>query len=69
MEQGSSVTDPPLTFDLKVRCFDSPLPTQALQEIKLLVARNTASGIQEEGLTMEGGCGTWHLHYSHKAVL
>ena len=38
----------------QVKCFDSPLPTHALQEIKALVARNTLSGINEDGLTMEG---------------
>jgi GTPase SAR1 family protein len=38
----------------QVKCFDSPLPTHALQEIKALVAKNTINGINEDGLTMEG---------------
>ncbi|XP_072539414.1 mitochondrial Rho GTPase 1b isoform X1 [Salminus brasiliensis] len=35
-------------------CFNSPLPPQALEDVKNVVRKNTADGVCEDGLTLKG---------------
>ena len=39
---------------LQIHCFDAPLQPQALQDVKSIVQRNTAVGLCDNGLTLEG---------------
>ena len=51
---------PPLSLPLlslpllQIHCFDAPLQPQALQDVKSIVQRNTAVGLCDNGLTLEG---------------
>ena len=43
-----------LSYLAQIRCFDAPLQPQALQDVKVIVARNTTLGVCNDGLTLEG---------------
>ena len=38
----------------QIRCFDAPLQPNALKDVKNIVKRNTNSGIENNGVTLEG---------------
>ena len=35
-------------------CFGNPLATQALEDVKTVVWKNTSDGVQDNGLTLNG---------------
>ncbi|CAI8000242.1 Mitochondrial Rho GTPase 2 [Geodia barretti] len=40
--------------DFQIRCFDAPLQPNALTDVKNIVMRNTETGVERDGITVEG---------------
>ena len=38
----------------QIRCFDAPLQPNALTDVKNIVMRNTETGVERDGITVEG---------------
>lgn len=52
-DNNQILSDDELNFFQK-SCFGSPLAPQALEDVKLVVRKNTTDGVREGGLTLEG---------------
>ncbi|XP_060774044.1 mitochondrial Rho GTPase 1b [Neoarius graeffei] len=53
LDNNGILNDNELNFFQRV-CFSSPLAPQALEDVKKVVKRNTADGVCEDGLTLQG---------------
>lgn len=43
-----------MSFPGQASCFGRPLAPQALEDVKMVVCRNVASGVRDDGLTLDG---------------
>ncbi|XP_038618481.1 mitochondrial Rho GTPase 2 [Tachyglossus aculeatus] len=52
-DNNQVLSDDELNFFQK-SCFGNPLAPQALEDVKMVVSKNTAGGVQSDGLTLDG---------------